>query len=106
MTLTKKKKIWIGAAAVAVLGAIIFFSIKATRKDEVLVQTAKAQRKDVLKSKVAASGEIRAKEFVDLQSEVTGVITEVTVREGDTVKKGDMLLKIDPLQTEAETSSA
>jgi HlyD family secretion protein len=106
MNLTKKKKIWIGAAAVVVLGAIVFFSINATRKDEVLVQTAKTQRKDVLKSKVAASGEIRAKEFVDLQSEVTGVITEVAVREGDTVAKGDILLKIDPLQTEAETSSA
>jgi HlyD family secretion protein len=105
MVLTKKKKIWIGIGSAALLGIIIYFSISATRKDEVLVQTAKAQRKDELKSKVAASGEIRAKEFVDLQAEITGVITEIPVHEGDTVKKGDILLRIDPLQTQADTSS-
>jgi HlyD family secretion protein len=106
MALTKKKKIWIICGGVVALALIVFFSIKATRKDEVAVQSAKVERREVLKSKVAASGEIRAKEFVDLQSEVTGVITEVAVREGDRVKKGDILLKIDPLQTRADTDSA
>ena len=105
MALTKKKKIWIACGGIALLGAVVFFSIRATRKDEVQVQTAKAQRKDVLKSKVAASGEIRAKEFVDLQAEVAGVITALDVHEGDTVKKGDVLLRIDPLQTRADTDS-
>ncbi len=88
MALTRKKKIWIACGGVVLLGAIIYFSINATRKDEVQVQTAKAQRKDVLKSKVAASGEIRAKEFVDLQAEITGVITDLAVHEGDVRKEG------------------
>ncbi len=103
--MSKKKKIWIAVGAVVVLGAIIFFSIKATRKNEVLVQTSKAEIKDVLKSKVSASGEIRAKEFVDLQTEIAGVITELPVREGDSVKKGDVLVKVDPIQTAAETDA-
>jgi HlyD family secretion protein len=103
--MTKKKKIWIGVGAVVALTAIIYFSIKATSKEEVLVQTSKASRRDVLKAKVSASGEIRAKEFIDLQTEIAGVVTEVPVREGDSVKKGDILLKIDPIQTEAETAS-
>ncbi len=105
MVLTRKKKIWMICGGVVLLGIIVFISIKATRKDEVPVQTAKAQRKDVLKSKVAASGEIRAKEFVDLQAEITGVITDLVVHEGDSVKKGDVLLRIDPLQTQADTNS-
>jgi HlyD family secretion protein len=103
--LSKSKKIWIAVGAVGVLSAIIFFSINATRKDEVAVQTSKAQRKDELQSKVSASGQIRAKEFVDLQAEVTGVIDELLVKEGDRVQKGDVLLKIDPIQTRSTTEA-
>src|SRR5262245_41551051 len=103
--MSKAKKIWIGCGAVVVLGVIVFFSINATRKDEVTVQTSKSQRKDVLKSKVSASGEIRAQAFADLQSEIAGVVTELPVHEGDKVKKGDVLLRIDPVQTEADTLS-
>jgi HlyD family secretion protein len=103
--MSKKKKIWIGCSALVVLTVIVFVSIKLTRKEEVQVQTAKAARKETLKSTVSASGEIRAKEFVDLQSEIAGVITHLPVHEGDKVQKGQVLLRIDPIQTEAETSS-
>jgi HlyD family secretion protein len=98
----KGKKIWIVCAGIAVLAIIVFASVKSSRRNSVSVQTAIVQRKDVLSSKVTASGEIRAKKFVDLQSEVTGIITELPVREGDKVKKGDVLLRIDPIQTEAD----
>lgn len=100
--MSKRKKILIACGGAVALGLIIFFSIKATRKDEVVVQTSKAQRKEVLKSKVSASGEIRAKEQVNLQSEVTAIITDLRVREGDAVKKGDILLHLDPIQTRAD----
>ena len=52
--MSKKKKIWIACGVVAVLGLIIYFSIRATRTDSVLVQTSKVIRKDVLKAQVAA----------------------------------------------------
>jgi HlyD family secretion protein len=103
--MSKRKKILIIVGGAVALALIIFFSINATRKEEVLVQTSKAQRKDVLKSKVSASGEIRAKEQVNLQSEVTAIITELRVREGDAVKKGDVLLHLDPIQTRADTDA-
>jgi len=103
--MSKPKKIWIGCGAVVALAVIVFFSINATRKDEVNVQTAKAERKETLKAKITASGEIRAKEFVDLQSEIAGVIIDLPVREGDRVKKGDVLLKIDPVQSSASASA-
>lgn len=38
-----------------------------------------------------------------MQSEIVGVITELYVKEGDSVKQRDLLLKIDPVQTESET---
>jgi len=104
--MSKRKKIWIGCGAAVALGLSIFIGIRVTRKEEVPVQTAKVERKEVLKAKVSASGEIRAKEFVDLQSEIAGLITELPVHEGDKVQKGDVLLRIDPIQTEAETQSS
>jgi len=103
--MSKAKKMWIGAGVVVALAVIVFFSINATRKDEVGVQTAKSERKETLKAKITASGEIRAKQFVDLQSEIAGVIIDLPVREGDRVKKKDVLLRIDPLQTSADTHS-
>jgi HlyD family secretion protein len=104
--MSKRKKIIIVVGGAVALALIIFFSINATRKEEVQVQTSKAQRKDVLKSKVSASGEIRAKEQVNLQSEVTAIITDLRVREGDSVKKGDVLLHLDPIQTRAENDAS
>jgi HlyD family secretion protein len=104
--MSKGKKIWMVCGGVALLAIIIIASISSSRKDTVLVQTSVVKRKDVLSSKVSASGEIRAKKFVDLQSEISGIITELPVREGDSVKKGEILLRIDPIQTDAETSAA
>src|SRR5512139_3994727 len=103
--MSKGKKIWIACGAVLVLAIVVFASVRSNRKNTVVVQTAKIERKNILTSKVTASGEIRAKEFVDLQSEIAGIITDLPVREGATVKKGDVLLKIDPVQTEADKNA-
>ncbi len=103
--MSKKKKIWIACGAAVVLGLVIFFSIRATHKDVVLVQTSKVVRRDVLKSQVSASGEIRAKDYANLQAEIVGVVTDLPVHEGDKVKKGDFLLKIDPVQTSTQTDA-
>ncbi len=101
----KGKKLWIVIGIVVILAIIVIASIRSSHKNTIIVQTSLAQRKDVLKSKVTASGEIRAKEFVDLQSEISGIITELPVREGATVKKGDVLLRIDPIQTAADQNA-
>ena len=102
----KRKKLWIFGGAVLLLLMVVLASVNSERKSAVSVQTSLVKRKDVLTSKVTASGEIRAKEFVNLQSEIAGIITELPVREGDAVKKGSVLLQIDPVQTAAEKDSS
>ena len=102
----KGKRFWILGGVLALLAIIVIASIASSRKDTVLVQTATVERKDVLKSIVTASGEIRAKKSVNLQSEVSGIITELPVQEGNAVKRGDVLLRIDPIQTDAEMIAA
>jgi HlyD family secretion protein len=103
--MSKRKKIWIGCTVIVLMAIIIIVSVKSNAKNTTLVQTSKVQRKEVLSSKVNASGSIRAKDSSDLQSEIAGIVTDIAVREGDEVKKGDVLLKIDPIQTEAEKNA-
>lgn len=71
-----------------------------------LVVTTRVEKLAKLRSVVTASGEIRAKEFVDIQAEVAGVIQELKVREGDSVRVGDELLRLEDLQLKAEEASA
>jgi HlyD family secretion protein len=103
--MSKGAKIFIICLVAVILAVVVIASIVINRKETVLVQTSTVQRKDVLTSKVSASGQIRAKKFVDLQSEITGIITDLPVREGDKVKKGAVLLQIDPIQTAADQRS-
>jgi HlyD family secretion protein len=101
-----RKKLWIAGGIIMLLAIVVTASIYFSRRDRISVQTAQVQRKAELNSRVTASGEIRAKQFVDLQPEISGIIKELYVREGDSIKKGQVLLKIDPIQTDAETSIA
>jgi len=104
--MAKRKKILILVGIALLFMIVVLSSIASGRQSAVAVQTSLVKRKDVLISKVTASGEIRAKEFVDLQSEIAGIVTELLVREGASVSKGDTLLLIDPIQTEAERDSS
>ncbi len=100
--MSTRKKVIISSVVVVILGAVIFFSLRAGRKDAVAVETAKVARKSKLIAMVSATGEIMPKEYVELQAEISGVITDLYVKEGDHVEKGALLLRIDPVQTETE----
>ncbi len=96
MALSRKKKIIIAVAAVAVLGLIVIVSVFASRKDEPEVTTVKIDVRPELRSTVTASGEIRPIQFINLTSEVAGRIEEIFVKEGDLVSKGQPLVRLDP----------
>ena len=101
MALSRKKKIIIAVAAVAVLGLIIIISVFASRKDEPEVTSVKVSVRDELRSTVTASGEIRPIQFINLTSEVAGRIEEIYVKEGDMVTKGQPLVRLDPTQLQS-----
>jgi len=105
MAVSRKKKIIIAVAAVAVLGLIVVISIFARGKDEPEVTVVKVEVRPELKSTVTASGEVRPIRFVNLTSEVQGRITEINVNPGDHVTAGQPLVRVDPTQLESSAEA-
>jgi HlyD family secretion protein len=95
------KKLAIGAGAALILSGIVGFTVYQSHKNVVTVQTAKAQRQD-LASIVSASGEIKPKTYVNIGANAFGKITHLYVKEGDRVKKGQMLAQLENVQPEAD----
>ncbi|HEX8194702.1 MAG TPA: efflux RND transporter periplasmic adaptor subunit [Pyrinomonadaceae bacterium] len=101
MALSRRKKIIIGVSALTLLVLIIGFSVMASRTDTPEVTTVKVETRRELKSTVTASGEVRPIQYINLTSEVQGRIVDIFVKEGDTVTKGQPLVKLDPTQLES-----
>jgi HlyD family secretion protein len=83
------------------LGGGVWFGIYEWNKGTVTVQTGPVTRQS-LTSIVTASGEIRPKNYTNVLGEGIGKITDITVREGDRVKKGDVLLHLENIQPGAD----
>ncbi len=99
--MSKRTKIILGlVAAVIVVGALTAF-IRGRDKDVPRVTTAKVEKIDLV-SKVTANGKIQAKRKVDMSALVMGQIVNLAVKEGDHVKKGQLLLQIDRVQLAAQ----
>jgi HlyD family secretion protein len=93
----------VGIVVVAlVLAATLGLSVTKDRRNRVAVQTQKAARADLV-STVTASGEVKPKRFVNVSANVSGRITHLYVVEGQTVKKGMVLARIDSTRYEAGT---
>lgn len=88
-----------------VVGSIGWFVYKARQPKPTLVRVAKVMRSDRIVQQATASGEIRAHDMVDIQTEIPGIIVELAVKEGQRVKRGDLLLRIDPFQYEMALAS-
>jgi HlyD family secretion protein len=103
MAVSRNKKIIIGTSVIVLIGVIIGINVS-RRGDLPEVQTARVERRALLESKVTANGEVRPIQFINLTSEVQGRVTDVFVKEGDVVKKGKPLLRVDPTQLANSTS--
>jgi len=98
------QKVLTGVAVAAVLGGIVWYSVYETNKGVVTVQTGHVTKAD-LTSIVTASGEIRPKNYTNVEGEGIGKITTIVVKEGDQVKKGDVLLKLENIQPGADVAA-
>src|SRR5262245_10262789 len=91
---SRRKFLWFGALAlVAAVSGLGFYLKK--RDVWIDVQTEKVARRS-LTELVIANGRIQPVLQVKISPEVSGEIIELPVKEGQAVKKGDLIMKIKP----------
>ena len=87
------KRTLVVVGIIAVAGVV--YRVTAGKKDHTEVTTEKSTYRSIVET-VAASGKIQPESEVKIQSEVSGQIVELPVKEGDLVQKGQLLVKINP----------
>ncbi len=96
----RRKKPLIILAVVLALGAIVVANLQSRREKSVKVTMDKVKKQD-LTSIISASGEVKPKKNINISAQVPGRIIKIGVVEGQEVKTGDFLLKLDSTQYEA-----
>ena len=94
-----------GVVVVAVLGGAAVVAMRSGNSG-LEVEKTEVARVDALRSFVTASGEIVATKYADIGSAVMGRLVELTVKEGDAVKAGQVLARIDPVQAASSADAA
>lgn len=92
---TKRRKIIIFSLIGLVLAGLAGLAFFRKREPVITIQTEKVVRRDITE-KVVANGKIQPVLQVKISPEVSGEITALPVKEGQTVKKGDLIVKIKP----------
>jgi HlyD family secretion protein len=99
----RKSKLLIGG--VVLLGVVAVAAKGFSSDDTLQVRVEAIEKRDVV-STITAIGQLRARQQVNISSDVVGRVVQVFVREGDQVEQGQVLLTIDPKQVEAAVARA
>ncbi|MEO0085825.1 MAG: efflux RND transporter periplasmic adaptor subunit, partial [candidate division WOR-3 bacterium] len=100
----RTRTILIVIIVVVVLAALVIANL-ARKPEGIAVETKPAAYGSIL-SKVSVTGELKAEAQVNLQAQVMGVVAKLYVKEGDRVRRGDILLELDRKSYEAALISA
>src|SRR5881275_897411 len=101
----RRRKLIVFSAVGLVLAGLTLGAIFRRREPVITVQTEKVARRNITET-VVANGKIQPVLQVKISPEVSGEIIELPVKEGQLVKKGDLLVKIKPDTYIANVKSA
>jgi HlyD family secretion protein len=99
-----KWKVVIGIVVLLMIAAGVFASVKYSQRGVVTVQTGQAVKQD-LASIVTASGEIKPRTYINIGANAQGELTQILVKEGDRVKKGQLLARVENVQPSADVAA-
>jgi HlyD family secretion protein len=89
-----KRLYWIIIIGTLTIASVVIVQLlKGSKPTEIYTET--AQIRDIIEV-VSATGKIQPETELKISSDVSGEITEMMVKEGDQVKKGDLLCRIRP----------
>jgi len=95
-----KKKYWLLIGIALVVAILIIINLRASKGKGMKVEVEEIKKRD-LSMVISASGSIRPKRKIDVSASVIGKITDIAVEEGDTVRKEQFLMQIDPAELES-----
>ncbi|MCX6244477.1 MAG: efflux RND transporter periplasmic adaptor subunit [Bacteroidetes bacterium] len=92
---SKKKFIIIGGIALLIILIIVVVAVKNGRNEGTKVTAEKVAKRTITQT-VSANGKIQPEKDIKISPYISGEVVELTVKEGEQVKAGDLLAKIDP----------
>lgn len=101
----KKRIIWIICLIIACLGIYAFVVRGKKAEPDIQYQYDTVQKGSIVQS-ISATGILQAKTAVDVKSKAGGEVVMLAVDVGSVVKKGDLIAKIDPKDTQATYDQA
>jgi len=100
----RRTLVWLIISAIAVIIAV---AVMARRNGAgIPVDVGTVARKAAFRSFVTASGQIVARRYADIGASAMGRLTELRVKEGDAVRQGQILARIDRIQAAAGAAAA
>jgi HlyD family secretion protein len=93
--MSKKTIIILSVVLVAVIAGLIAYKKSKGNDDVKTVEIAQAKQMTIVET-VSATGKIQPEIEVKISSEVSGEVIALPIKEGQQVKKGDLLVKINP----------
>ncbi len=91
---------------ILVLLGVIGFVLVSRRPRGTAVDTTVVVLRETFRSYVTASGEIVAKRYADIGASVMGRVVSLSVKEGDRVRAGQVLARLDPVRASSEVEAA
>lgn len=101
----RRTKVGIGAAFVLLVLTAVGIGLSAGEGGAIQVRVEEVGERDLVAT-VVGNGWIRPSRSVDVQADIMGRVETLHVREGESVSRGQLLLRIDPTQYEAAVSRA
>ncbi|MBM3403372.1 MAG: efflux RND transporter periplasmic adaptor subunit [Bacteroidetes bacterium] len=91
-----KKKTWIILVSCLLVAVLIIIAIVKKKSGvEINVSTEKVEKRTIVQT-VSANGKIQPENDVKISPYISGEVVQLYVKEGDRIKAGDLLAKIDP----------
>jgi HlyD family secretion protein len=92
---SKKKKLLIWGGIFIIIVLVILAVTKKKDGNVIKITTENAVKRTIIET-VSANGKIQPEKDIKISPYISGEVVELYVKEGDEVKKGDLLAKIDP----------